>query len=67
MPEDAAPYTAVRDRGPLTMPGQGELGQVGEIDVDAQTGAFDAGEMTITRIQQNARSLVAGSPLSPKQ
>jgi hypothetical protein len=50
-----------------TMPGQGELGQVGEINVDAQTGEIDADEMTITRIQQNARSLAADSPLSPKQ
>lgn len=50
-----------------TMPGKGELGQVGEINVDAQTGEIDADEMTITRLQQNARSLAADSPLSPEQ
>ena len=48
----------------LTNPASGELGQVGEITVDAQTGEIHADEATITSIQQNARTLVAGSPLS---
>lgn len=48
----------------LTNPASGELGQVGEITVDAQTGEIHADEATITSIQQNARTLVAGSSLS---
>ena len=51
----------------LTSPAKGELGQVGEITVDAQTGEIHADETIITRIQQNARNLVAGSSLSPEQ
>ena len=51
----------------LTNPAMGELGQVGEITVDAQTGEIHADEATITRIQQNARSLAASSSLSPNQ
>lgn len=48
----------------LTNPARGELGQVGEIIVDAQTGEIHANEATLTRIQQNARDLIAGSSLS---
>jgi hypothetical protein len=44
----------------LTMPGKGELGQVGEINVDVQTGAIDANDQAIARIQRNATSLAAG-------
>lgn len=51
----------------LTMPGKGELGQVGEINVDAQTGEIDAHELIIARIQRDARSLATGSPLSAER
>lgn len=51
----------------LTNPAKGELGRVGEITVDARTGEIHADEATITRIQQNARSLVAGSSLSTEK
>ena len=48
----------------LTMPGKGELGQVGEINVDAQTGEIDAHESVIASIERNARSLAASSSFS---
>lgn len=51
----------------LTMPGKGELGQVGEINVNAQTGEIDAHELVIASIERNARSLAASSPLSSEQ
>jgi hypothetical protein len=51
----------------LTMPGKGELGQVGEINVDVQTGAIDANDQAITGIQRNATSLAAGASSSSKQ
>ena len=47
-------------------PGKGEVGKVGEINVDAQTGEINADDLIITGIQKNARSLAAGSPLSPE-
>lgn len=40
----------------LTMPGRGALGQVGEINVDAQTGEIDAHEFVIARMERNARA-----------
>lgn len=51
----------------LTIPGKGELGRVGEINVDAQTGAIDADDLTIAGIQRNATALVAGHAFSVKQ
>ena len=50
----------------LTIPGKGEVGKVGEINVDAQTGEINADDLIIKGIQKNARSLAAGSPLSPE-
>jgi hypothetical protein len=50
----------------LTTPGKGELGQVGEINVDVQTGAIDADDQTIARIQRNATSVAAGYSSSSK-
>ncbi|HRI56623.1 MAG: hypothetical protein IAE85_09125 [Anaerolinea sp.] len=51
----------------LTMPGKGELGQTGVISVDAQTGAIDADDLTIARIQRNATYLATSDTSSPKQ
>lgn len=50
----------------LTIPGNGEVGKVGEINVDAQTGEINADDLIIKGIQKNARSLAAGSPLPPE-
>ena len=51
----------------LTMPGKGELGQVGEINVDVQTGAIDADDQAIARIQRNATTVAAGHSSPSKQ
>lgn len=51
----------------LTMPGKGELGRVGEINVDVQTGALDADDLAIAGIQRNATALSAGHSSSAKQ
>jgi hypothetical protein len=51
----------------LTMPGKGELGRAGEINVDAQTGAIDTDDLAIARIQRNAAYLAAGDSSSSEQ
>jgi hypothetical protein len=50
----------------LSLPGLGELGQVGTIEVDAQTGAILNGETEPERIRQHAQRLYAGATLSAK-
>jgi hypothetical protein len=51
----------------LTTPGKGELGQVGEINVDIQTGAIAADDQAIARIQRNASAVAAGYSSSLRQ
>lgn len=47
----------------LALPPKGRLGQVGQIDVDAQTGEILADEKLIRDIADHAERLVAGSAL----
>ena len=47
----------------LALPPKGRLGQVGQIDVDAQTGEILADEQLIHDIADHAERLVAGSAL----
>ena len=47
----------------LALPPKGRLGQVGHIDVDAQTGELLADDRLIQDIADHAERLVAGSPL----
>lgn len=46
----------------LALPPQGRLGQVGQIDVDAQTGEVLADAALLQEIADYAERLVAGSP-----
>lgn len=48
----------------LALPGLGRLGDVGEIDVNAQSGEVLADRATFERIIQNAQRLSPDSPLS---
>ncbi len=48
----------------LSLPRLGELGQVGTIEVDAQTGAILNGDTEPERILQHAQRLYAGATLS---
>lgn len=50
----------------LALPTRGKLGQVGEIDVDAQTGQVLVDEDQLQEITDHAERLLAGSILSPK-
>jgi len=45
----------------LALPGLGRLGEVGEIDVDAQTGEILADQSTLERIIENARRIAPDS------
>lgn len=45
----------------LTLPGEGVLGQVGQVNVDAETGEVDIDPDLIEEIQRNARTLAARS------
>jgi hypothetical protein len=45
----------------LALPGLGRLGEVGEIDVDAQTGEVLADRSTLERIIENARRITPDS------
>ena len=47
----------------LALPPKGRLGQVGQIDVNAQTGEILADEKLIRDIADHAKRLVAGSAL----
>jgi hypothetical protein len=47
----------------LALPFQGQLGQVGQIDVDAQTGEVLADVALLQEIADHAERLVAGSSL----
>ncbi|MFQ5812646.1 MAG: hypothetical protein ACE5I2_05580 [Anaerolineae bacterium] len=47
----------------LSLPGLGDLGQVGHVDVDARTGEFLTDEATRDRIVQHARRLYYGATL----
>jgi len=47
----------------LALPPRGRLGQVGQIDVDAQSGEILANDQTIRDIADHATRLVAGSLL----
>ena len=47
----------------LSLPGLGELGQVGNIEVDAQTGKILSGAARREQILQHAHRLYTGSPL----
>ncbi len=47
----------------LSLPGVGELGQVGDIEVDAQTGEILSDAITREQILQHAHRLYTGSPL----
>jgi hypothetical protein len=47
----------------LALPPRGRLGQVGQIDVDAQTGEILADDKLIQEIADHATRLVAGSSL----
>jgi hypothetical protein len=47
----------------LSLPGLGDLGQVGHVDVDARTGEFLTDEATRDRIVQHARRLYHGATL----
>ena len=47
----------------LALPPKGRLGQVGQIDVDAQTGEILADDQLIRDIADHAERLVAGSSL----
>jgi len=48
----------------LSLPGLGDLGQVGHVDVDARTGEVLADEATRDRMIQHARRLYHGATLS---
>ena len=48
----------------LSLPGLGDLGQVGHVDVDARTGEFLTDEATRDRIVQHARRLCQGKERS---
>jgi len=50
----------------LSLPGLGDLGQVGTIDVDARTGALALDTATQDRIIQHAHRLYAGATLQAK-
>jgi len=45
----------------LALPDLGRLGEVGEIDVDAQTGEILADQAALEKIIENARQLAPGS------
>jgi len=47
----------------LSLPGLGDLGQVGHVDVDARTGEFLTDEAMRDRIVQHARRLYYGATL----
>ncbi len=47
----------------LALPGLGRLGEVGEIDVDAQTGEVLADRATLEQIVENAKRLAPNSAL----
>lgn len=47
----------------LSLPGWGDLGQVGYIDVDADSGEVISGEVVQRRIVEHARRLYAGATL----
>jgi len=47
----------------LALPPKGRIGQVGEIDIDAQTGEILADDQLIRDITDHAERLVAGSSL----
>jgi hypothetical protein len=47
----------------LSLPGLGDVGQVGHVDVDARTGEFLTDEATRDRIVQHARRLYHGATL----
>jgi len=47
----------------LALAPKGRLGQVGQIDIDAQTGEILADDQLIRNIADHAERLVAGSPL----
>ena len=47
----------------LSLPEMGELGQVGDIEVDAQTGEILSGAAEREQILQHAHRLYTGSPL----
>jgi len=47
----------------LSLPGLGDLGQVGTVDVDARTGDLLSGVAVRERIIQHARRLYAGATL----
>ena len=47
----------------LALPGPGRLGEVGEIDVDAQTGEVLADRAALERIVENAKRLAPNSAL----
>ena len=48
----------------LTMGGQGSLGEVGQVDVDARTGGFSPSAKQIAEIVENARALALGASYS---
>jgi hypothetical protein len=50
----------------LSLPGLGDVGQVGAVDVDAQTGAAVLTEAGQARIVEHARRLYAGATLQAK-
>ena len=50
----------------LSLPGLGELGQVGAVDVDARSGEMLIDTAARERIVQHARHLYAGATLSAK-
>lgn len=50
----------------LSLPGLGDLGEVGTVMVDAQTGQLAVTPATQTKIINHARWLYAGATLSPK-
>jgi hypothetical protein len=51
----------------LALPPQGRLGQVGQIDVDAQTGEILADDQLIQDIADHAKRLVVGSSLETRE
>ena len=50
----------------LALPSRGKLGQVGEIDVDVQTGQVLVDEDQLQEIVDHAERLLVSSPLSPE-
>lgn len=50
----------------LSLPGLGDIGQVGTVDVDAQTGQTMLTEAAQARIVEHARRLYAGATLQAK-